>query len=186
VHLQTLEDMLRAYKEEHPKAHFALVGHSLGGYLAFLEGAREAQRPEDERLDIDVVVTLDSPLKGVSADKKAIIDLIPCDKTYQAGAEIVAQGLDAGIEAQRASEATAMAEAGIRLGTFGNAWDCLWNTGHCLPGQTWVDDSNTQNLPGQAATSMVYEIAANPLFSHDAILGDAAAVSDVVTFVGAP
>src|SRR4051812_36586792 len=42
--LAVLENMLADYKQRHPKAHFTLVGHSLGGYLAFLEGAREAGR----------------------------------------------------------------------------------------------------------------------------------------------
>ena len=33
-----LEEMLRGYRARHPKAHFTLVGHSLGGYIAY-EGA---------------------------------------------------------------------------------------------------------------------------------------------------
>ena len=110
--LAVLEQMLRDYRAKHHDAHFTLVGHSLGGYLVFLEGAREAERDDDAKLGIDVVVTLDAPLEGVSADKKTIIDLIPCEKTYVAGAEIVAQKFDASIPATRAGQAASMAAQG--------------------------------------------------------------------------
>ena len=97
----------------------------------------------------------------MDADKKAIIDQIPCEKTYIAGAQIVADKQDHGLAARRASETAGMAEAGIRLATLGNVHDCLWNTGYRLPGQTWIDDSGTQFLEG-AAARFSYEVAANP------------------------
>jgi hypothetical protein len=183
--LAVLEQMLRDYKARHHDVHFALVGHSLGGYLAFLEGAREAGRDDAAKLGIDVVVTLDAPLEGVSADKKTIIDLIPCDKTYIAGAEIVEQKFDPNIRDERSAQAAAMALQGIRLATMGNEADCLWNTGHCLPGGGWVDDSATQFVDG-AAFQGVYQVEAAPLLSHDAMLADGGVVRDVVSFVGAP
>jgi len=182
--LAILESMLRDYRARHDGVHFTLIGHSLGGYLAYLEGAREAARPDGDRLDIDAVVTLDAPLLGVAADKKAIIDQIPCDKTYLAGAQIVADKLDPGLAARRAAEVAAMADAGVRLATLGNVNDCLWNTGHCLPGGGWVDDSGTQFLDGAATHS--YAIVSNPFDSHDAILAHPAAVDDVLETVGAP
>ncbi len=183
--LVPLENMLRDYKSHHKNAHFTLVGHSLGGYLSFIEGARDAARPPPEKLGIDVVVTLDAPLKGSSPDKAAIINLIPCDKTLAAGAEIVNEKFDAATPDIRRYQAAVMAQAGIRVGTFGNLFDCLWNTGHCLPGGTWIDDSDTQFLDGQAAVSMSYLIESPALLSHDAILADPTAVNDAVTFVGA-
>jgi hypothetical protein len=182
--LAYLEQMLRDYRDANKGVHFALVGHSLGGYLAYLEGVREADRPEDEKLDIDAVVTLDAPLKGIDADKKAIIDAIPCEKTYQAGAEIVAQKFDPTIAATRAAAAGRMAAAGVRLATVGNLNDCLWNTSRCLPGSGFVDDSATQFVDG--ATVFSYEVSSSPLSSHDAILAHPPAVADVVKFVGAP
>lgn len=48
--LAPLETMLRDYRAKHPQAHFTLIGHSLGGYLAFLEGERESMRAESDRL----------------------------------------------------------------------------------------------------------------------------------------
>ncbi len=182
--VEALEEMVRAYREEHEKAHVTLVGHSLGGYIAFLAGAREAARDEDERIGIDGVVTLDAPLLGVSADKKTIVDLIPCEKTYIAGAELLAEKSDPSIAAQRADQARAMADAGVRLATLGNANDCFWDTARCIGG-TWVDDSATQYVTG-AEFSKEYEIASNPLASHDAILIDPTANADVVAFAGNP
>ena len=75
--LAVLETMLGAYRERHDRAHFTLVGHSLGGYLVYLEAVREANRADADKLDIDVVLTFDAPLLGIAADKKAIIDADP-------------------------------------------------------------------------------------------------------------
>ncbi len=185
--LAVLENMLRDYGARHPEAHFTLVGHSLGGYLVFLEGAREAGRTEAAKLRIDAVVTLDAPLKGVAPDKKTVIDFtVHCDKTYIAGAELVGQKLDPATPEVRRTQALAMAQQGIRLATFGNSLDCLWNPGVCVPALAWVDDSGTQVLPGDAAASQMYRIKSAPFASHEAILADAAVGGDVVGFVGPP
>jgi pimeloyl-ACP methyl ester carboxylesterase len=181
-----LETMLRDYGAHHPNAHFTLVGHSLGGFLVFLEGAREAGRTPAAKLGIDAVVTLDAPLKGASPDKKLVLDIDPCGKTYLAGGEIVAEKLDPTTPDRRQREAQAMAQQGIRLATFGNLRDCLWNPAICVPALPWVDDSDTQVLPGDAAVSQMYSIESVPLASHDIILANAASSGAVVAFVSAP
>lgn len=183
--IAVLETMLRDYADEHPKAHFTLVGHSLGGYIAYEAAVRQSTLPEDDRLPIDAVITLGAPLQGVAADKKAIIDQIPCDKTYIAGAQIVADKQDPMLTAKRSAEVAAITAAGMRLATLGNANDCLWNTGHCLPGGGWIDDSGTQLLPGANLATM-YEVTSGPFDSHDAILGHPPAVEAAVAFAGAP
>jgi len=183
--LAPLEQMLRDYRAKHPKVHFTLVGHSLGGYLVFLEGAREAARADADKLDIDVVVTLDAPLLGVGADKKVALDVSsPCAKTYLAGGELVEARQDPTTPATRAAQAQAMAAAGVRLATLGNSLDCLYDLLTCAGIGT--NEVETQFLPGEAALSKEYAVAANPLLSHFAILADATAMSDAATFVGAP
>jgi hypothetical protein len=182
--LAQLETMLRDYREEHPKAKFTLVGHSLGGYIAFLAGAREAGRGEEQRLGIDGVVTLDSPLAGASADKKVILDLIPCDKTYIAGGELVALRGDPTTPATRSAQATTMADAGVRLATLGNTLDCLFRTTVCAGG-TWVDDGPAMFIE-TAELSRAYEVASEPLQSHDVVLIDPTVIADVIAFVGNP
>lgn len=184
--LAPLEKMLADYRARHPNVHFTLIGHSLGGYLAYLEGARDAARPDSAKLGVDVVVTLDAPLLGVSADKKSILDAIPCAKTYLAGADLVEQKLDPTTAATRRAQTATMAQQGVRLATMGNPWDCLYNPDHCVPGGGWVDDSGTQFLNGEASISNSYAIQASPFASHDAILADPKAVRDTVAFVGPP
>ena len=183
--LKPLEAMLRDYGAHHPNAHFTLVGHSLGGYLAFTEGARESERTKAAKLGIDTVVTLDAPLLGASPDKKLVLDIVACKKTYLAGAEIVEQKLDDNTPALRHDQVRTMTEQGIRLATYGNSLDCFWNPAVCVPALPWIDDSPTQLLP-DAAASQMFRIESVPLASHDAILGDAAVGAAVVAFVGAP
>ena len=182
--VEALEAMVRAYRKEHPKAKVTLVGHSLGGYIAFLAGAREAERAGDDRIGIDGVVTLDSPLAGASADKKVILDLIPCEKTYVAGGELVALRGDASIADTRRAQARTMAAAGVRLATLGNLLDCLYRTTVCAGGN-WVDDAPSQFID-TAELSQAYEVASEPLQSHDVILIEPGVAADVVSFTGNP
>lgn len=186
TNLAPLEQMLKDYRKAHPNTHFTLIGHSLGGYLAFLEGAREAARQPGEKLAVDVIVTLDAQLLGVDADKKIIIDLLPCGKTYLAGGDIVATKQDPRTPDVRRYQAAVMAEQGVRLATLGNEYDCLFNTPHCVPNGPFVDDTDSQFLPGQASISKRYRIDASPFLSHDAIVADPNAIADTVAFVGAP
>ena len=129
------------------------------------------------------MVTFDAPLKGVSADKKPIFDLIPCDKTYAAGGELVGVNEDPDTPATRATQAAEMVQRGIRLATLGNHNDCLYALPRCIG--SGADDTESQFIPA-AAFSRSYDIQSNPFLSHFAILADAAAVTDAVTFTGAP
>jgi pimeloyl-ACP methyl ester carboxylesterase len=179
-----LESMVRDLRSAHPDTKVTLVGHSLGGYIAFLAGTREAGRTASQRIGIDGVVTLDAPLAGASPDKKAIVDLIPCEKTYVAGSELVDERADPTTPERRRTQAAAMAVAGVRLATLGNLRDCLYRTTVCAGG-TWIDDSATQFVD-TAELSRSYEIASEPLQSHDIIVADATVAADVVSFVGNP
>jgi pimeloyl-ACP methyl ester carboxylesterase len=181
--LVPLEQMLRDYRAKHSDAHFTLVGHSLGGYLAFLEGAREARRAESDRLGIDVVVPLDAPIGGVNADKRIAIDLLPCNKTFAAGAELVAARQDPATTAARLADGTAMAQQGIRLATLGNNFDCVYNLPACIGSGT--DDTASQFV-ATAAFSRAYDLHVSPLISHFVILTDPQADADTIWFVGAP
>lgn len=186
--LAPLETMLRDYRAKHPQAHFTLIGHSLGGYLAFLEAERESRRSESDRLGIDTVITLAAPLKGVSADKKIALDVaVPCDKTYAAAAEIVADKERPDIAALRAGQVEAMRAAGIRLATLGNNGDCLYNLPRCTQGIfSIIDDSPTQYIENADLVKR-YEIQSASVFlSHFAIFVYPQALIDLIAFAGAP
>jgi pimeloyl-ACP methyl ester carboxylesterase len=182
--VSVLEHMLRDYKAAHDEAHFTLVGHSLGGYVAFLAGARDATRSKDERLDIDAVITLDAPLHGASADKKFVLDLVNCPKTYQAGGDLVAAAADPAIRDVRRYQAAAMAQDGIRLATLGNTRDCLYNTVGCT-GLQLVDDTETQFVDNAARVER-FTINASPFASHDVIVTFGPAIAAAIEFVGRP
>jgi pimeloyl-ACP methyl ester carboxylesterase len=145
--LAYIESLLREYRARHPEAHFTLIGHSLGGRLAFLEGAREATRPPEQQLGVTGVVTLSAPLLGVGADKKIALDAVGCGKTYAAAAEIVTDRADPNIAATRAAQVEAMRAAGIRVATIGNTNDCLYALSRCIASEEFTDESETQFLP---------------------------------------
>lgn len=179
-----LDAMLGAYREAHPRAGFVVVGHSLGGYIAFELAEREATR--GDKVGLSAVVTIDAPLFGASADKQVVLDLVACDgKTYQAGADLVRLAGDPALrDAQLAAAAAIRADA-IRLATLGNAGDCLYYPTACgLPGG-FVDDRATQVVEG--ADLALYEtIGSGPFESHEIATTYAPYVDAIVRFAGPP
>lgn len=62
----TFDTMLKAYQTQYPNATFTLVGHSLGGLVA-LQAAYDYEIRLKQHV-IDRVMTIDSPLNGVSGN----------------------------------------------------------------------------------------------------------------------
>lgn len=179
-----LDEMLRAYRRAHPKAGFVLVGHSLGGYIAFELAEREAQR--SDKVGLSAVVTIDAPLLGANADKQAVLDLVGCDgKTYAAGADLVRLAVDPSLRDAQLAAAAALRADGIRLATLGNASDCLYYPTPCgLPGE-FADDRETQII--ESADLALYEaIRSGPFESHEIATVYAPYVDAIVKFAGPP
>jgi pimeloyl-ACP methyl ester carboxylesterase len=179
-----LETLLRGYRQRHEHAHFTLVGHSLGGYIAYRAAVADAARTPEQRLQIEAVVTLDAPLMGLSADKKLAIDLIDCAKTYAAAAPVVADKLDPQLAERRAAEVASLHAAEIRLATLGNLKDCLFDPVTCA-GAVLEPETESQVLAG-ADLRKLYDINARLVMTHFIILKFATAIHDVVTFTGPP
>jgi pimeloyl-ACP methyl ester carboxylesterase len=179
-----LDAMLRTYRAAHPRAGFVLVGHSLGGYIAFELAEREAARRD--KVGLSAVVTIDAPLLGASADKRAVLDLVACDgKTYAAGADLVRLATGPGLRDAQLEAAAAIRADGIRLATLGNASDCLYYPAPCgLPGE-FTDDRETQVIEG--ADLVLYEaISSGPFESHEVATVYPPFVDAVVRFAGPP
>lgn len=179
-----LDAMLWAYREAHPRAGFVLIGHSLGGYVAFELAEREARR--EEKAGLSAVVTIDAPLLGAHADKQAVLDLVGCDgKTYAAGADLVRLAADATEREAQLAAAAAIRADGIRLATLGNAADCLYYPTPCGLAGAFVDDRATQVL--DSADLAAYEaIPSGPLESHEIAMAYVPYVRAIVAFAGPP
>lgn len=182
--LVPLETMMRDYRAKHPDAHFTLVGHSLGGYLAFLEGERESRRAAADRLGIDTIVALEAPLRGVAADKKIALDVaIGCPTSYTAVSELVVDKANPDIEAVRMAQVDAMRAAGMRVATLGNNNDCLYDLPACSTGTfSSINDAPTQYIEN-ADLVKKYTIQSQPFLSHFVF---PQLLIDLPLFVGAP
>ena len=158
---ERLHHMLTAYRGKNPEATFVLVGHSLGGLVAFTEILNA-----DQSELIDTVITIDSPLHGAvafSSDLRNWADTYGMDECFAQGQAIATleemeQNRDA-TRAQARAIAQAAANKGITLVTMGNDVDCVYDYGYCLPG--W-------GLPitGYADTQWVEEPGANAVKVH--------------------
>lgn len=146
--------LMSTYRASHPDAQFVLIGHSLGGLLAL---KASAEMPAGS---IASVVTIDSPLKGVSrSNLKKFAQLVQPFIAY-AGCSKVLWDSDAARDIatlhnrktrQKASwAATAIVQGGrskgFRYMTIGNASDCLWNPAACKIRGKWSDDSSTMTI----------------------------------------
>jgi pimeloyl-ACP methyl ester carboxylesterase len=124
---RVLRETLAALQEACGVERVVIIGHSLGGLVAF------------EALDglsvpgISDLVTIDSPLGGVP-DRlvQTCIDVGFC--TEGAVAEYLAQLYPRlpGIAFDNMARVDALAEAGIRVSAWGNESDCFYNVGLCV------------------------------------------------------
>jgi pimeloyl-ACP methyl ester carboxylesterase len=137
----TLTTMLLAYsnhwKERGERVDFILVGHSLGGLIAFqtLASLNAGGIPERAGFTVSRVITLDSPLKG-AAPPAPIVTLYPTSGACRA----LFLTSEAIREVKRLSEDPAMAgknqavvagARGTQVITTGNSNDCLYWPGWC-------------------------------------------------------
>jgi pimeloyl-ACP methyl ester carboxylesterase len=149
-----LVTLMTAYRSAHPDAQFVLIGHSLGGLLAL---DASAQMPAGA---VSSVVTIDSPLKGVSRrNLKQFTQLVQPFIAF-AGCSKVLWDSDAARDIatvhnrktrQKASQAAGAIvhggqKVGIRYMTVGNASDCLWKPAACKIRGKWSDDSSTMTI----------------------------------------
>ena len=129
-----LHNMLLSYRERHMDATFFLVGHSLGGFIAFKEILKAPAGL------IEAVITIDSPLHGAVPLPQELRDAAAA---VYGDAACLAQGaaidtlLEMGWHPGDTADsvkvtASAAAAKGIRLVTMGNEADCLYNPGLCL------------------------------------------------------
>ncbi|HZQ97199.1 MAG TPA: hypothetical protein VFC93_00125 [Chloroflexota bacterium] len=167
-----LAALLAADAAAHPGRRYVLVGHSLGGlvawsYLAALRSGQTAAAP------LAGVVTVDAPLRGIGADKRLAGALGGCG-----GAVLDELG---GLYARADQLAPAWAELaawaggrGVKVATVGSGGDCLYfprMAGCAVPYAELVgssDDRETQYVPG---TAVRLSVPVDPAWPADGPLG---------------
>jgi len=122
-----LKDMINEFTLHHPQARYLLVGHSLGGRIAFDYVARyHLEKPGC----IKGVITLNSPLAGLSHKRVDIFKSFYAVWGSPAVKQLMAEYQlrnDSGIIGRKNKTACRMIEAGIYLATFGTRQDSIVN-----------------------------------------------------------
>lgn len=108
--------------------HVVVIGHSLGGLVAF-------QALADQPLPgVTDLITIDSPLGGAPADEiQTCIDWGLCADGPVAGYLAELRNDWSQTSADNAAKAARLAEAGVRVSAWGNPSDCLYNAAACMP-----------------------------------------------------
>jgi hypothetical protein len=147
------DQLLVPYRQKYPDTTFVLVGHSLGGVVAFEEIVKYVDSPSYPEGFLSAVVTVDSPLHGVRPEFVTLGVLRPELACVTRGP---AATLLAGIHNNEPETTTILTQKvarakqqGVRVATAGNVYDCVWAPSTCgVPlvvgdiGTQWVNDSD--------------------------------------------
>lgn len=139
-----LKDMINEFTLHHPEARFILVGHSLGGRIAFDYAAKyHMEKPGA----IKAVITLNSPLIGTSYYK--VVNILAAFKSIW-GSPVIKQLAaeyrlrnELGLAEQRIQAVRGMNQAGVNLATYGTRQDIIVN-----PLLACLTDENGGTLTG--------------------------------------
>jgi YVTN family beta-propeller protein len=174
-----LQHMLSLYHSQFPTTRFVLIGHSLGGLIAF-EAAPNTGLPNGT---IPAVVTIDSPLNHTSAqnltDANKVIPFAEVLTTIECSARSLLDSVPSSelanmtdgnrlsILVQQSNKVFAGKNLGISYMTVGNNQDCLWYLTICnMPRHTldntflsgdWLDDRFTMQV-GSADVHKLYNL----------------------------
>jgi pimeloyl-ACP methyl ester carboxylesterase len=119
---------LQSLRQSCGATHIVVIGHSLGGLVAF-------QTLADQPLPgVTDLITIDSPLGGAPADEiQSCIDWGLCADGPVASylAELRNDWTQTSMD--NSAKAARLAAAGVRASAWGNPNDCLYNAAACMP-----------------------------------------------------
>ncbi len=136
------------YHAHHPNTTFVLVGHSLGGLIAFEELEKFVLRPGYPHGFISAIVAVDSPLHGVRPAEVLLSDAL---RVYPR----IGSGLDCVVGGPAMKSLTARYRN--KAATAGNTDDCVWAPNRC--GAPAIGDVNTQWVKAPDAHDLVFTVA---------------------------
>lgn len=186
VSARTLDDMLVRYARRHANVRFVLVGHSLGGDIAFFELQNIAARGLPTGVKIDSVVTLDSQLEGTSLNGQHISSLlgVPCGSSGPAIIylnERAYRNLYPHIREDNDKVVSSVHRDGIKVYTLGNKFDTLLS-GKQAQGQTVdkppADDNTLFDI--RCKDDVFHQLGCGHLLP----LSNAGAVAKIVSLIG--
>ncbi len=171
-----LKNMIDEFTRSHPKAHYLLVGHSLGGRIVFdyvtkyrLENAGP----------IKGVITLNSPLTGLSYNRIDLLGLVRKIWGSPAVRQLAAENQlkdKLGIERQKNEAARRMIQAGIHVATFGTRQDVVVNPFvACL-----TDEYGAPITKGYVLSVSCFSMLPLDLFGHMRILYQQKVAEEIV------
>lgn len=163
---EQLRSMLRQFLAGNPNTSFVLVGHSLGGNIAMAHAVGVAQAG-DPLLGVTGIVTVDSPLLGVSSGKSFSLALSCSTLGDQTTRDLTALYWNWPRQLDEDTATVALAgRQGLKIETIGNQNDCLYweNNRGCFDlGSTWHDDRFSQYIP---AVQTQYSVPLDPRWGN--------------------
>jgi pimeloyl-ACP methyl ester carboxylesterase len=172
--VENLHSLLDQYSRAHPNTRFILIGHSLGGLVAFQELNYVASTDYAKgAISISTIITVDSPLAGVTQDtlsaSKALnlalpnkVDDCAAGAFYDMQDTATGQRLldmnGSGSDTTQTNEqlVAAARRQGVRVVNFGNTQDCLYAPGVCTyPLPLAQGDIDTQWIPNSTAEARI-------------------------------
>ncbi|HZS89323.1 MAG TPA: hypothetical protein VFE42_17760 [Chloroflexota bacterium] len=159
--------LLVPYHAHHPNTTFVLVGHSLGGLIAFEELEKFVLRPGYPHGFISAIVAVDSPLHGVRPAEVLLSDALRVYPRIGSGLDCVVGGpamksltaryRNKATTGQLAAEVEQAHRLGVAVATAGNTDDCVWAPNRC--GAPAIGDVNTQWVKAPDAHDLVFTVA---------------------------
>lgn len=171
---QILGASLRLIHQQFPSDRLVLVGHSLGGLLAYEETAWAPGVP------IDTVVTIDSPLHGIGVGLGLLGDLLPCDFDASELGQIMQRNVTPILQ----QNYDALHKEGAKVATVGNDQDCVYDLQVCgLPG---VDVRFSQYAPSDWSPHFEASFPNDSSITdaHGSILRYADGMRQIAAFIG--
>jgi hypothetical protein len=159
--------LLLPYHAHHPNTTFVLVGHSLGGLVAFEELEKYVLRPGYPHGFISAIVAVDSPLHGVRPAEVLLSDALRIYPRIGSGLDCVVGGpamrsltaryRNKATTGQLAGDVRQAHQLGVAVATAGNKDDCVWAPDRC--GAPAIGDVNTQWVKAPDVHDLVFTVA---------------------------
>ncbi len=160
------DQLLVPYRARNPNTTFVLIAHSLGGMVAMQEVTSKVSAADYQQGSISQVITIDSPLRGVTAEVAAVGAILAANPSIAPSLACLTGGPAvsrlAALHSQEPAttngliQSIALAQTrGVSVVNVGNVYDCVWEWRFCSVQVT--GDLLTQWVIGSAAQFQIVQ-----------------------------